>query len=557
MNVITGVLFAAIAYGFGVNYTPAIVGGVTPGGPAWEAGIEPGGRVVAIGEYESEEMHFREMRKEIVTAGLKNPDQPIAVRIQYDDEVREYDLVTAPHPADNDLRMIGIQMPISTELSTGSPANSFFVASDVLKDADTGGKIVSFDGTPVQYDSLVPGTPMFDYIFSNPAKTIKLELEREDGSKHTVEMPPQKSKTIGLTFGIGPIQAIAKNSPAMKAGLKKGDEIVAVDDQEVADAFGLPVALAMAGDSVTLKVRRKNGDDVEIVEVNLEKSTSPQTVNPLTGTAGEIASNSFGFSCRPTTAITGVNASSEDSDQDRLQAGDIIKQVHLVTSDELEETANEIDNALEKAVFKNVLEQLSDYKFEETVATTNLNEMIQVLPLGTELVVLAERPPTNKVIKTTLTVTQGEQYSFERGFTFVGAQETETAQSFPHALSLGVREGKRRFGDVVEFLGMLVRGKIKAKLIGGPIKIAEIAAQEAERGVPALLLFLTMLSMNLAILNFLPIPALDGGHMVFLIAEAIRGKRVNEELEMRLTLAGVIALLALMGFVFFNDIFGI
>ena len=46
----------------------------------------------------------------------------------------------------------------------------------------------------------------------------------------------------------------------------------------------------------------------------------------------------------------------------------------------------------------------------------------------------------------------------------------------------------------------------------------------------------------------------DGGHMVFLFAELVRGKRVNEELEMRLTLAGVLALLALMAFVFFNDI---
>jgi regulator of sigma E protease len=80
---------------------------------------------------------------------------------------------------------------------------------------------------------------------------------------------------------------------------------------------------------------------------------------------------------------------------------------------------------------------------------------------------------------------------------------------------------------------------------------------EAERGISPQLLFLTLLSMNLAILNFLPIPALDGGHMVFLIAEAIRGKRLNEELEMRLTLAGVLALLALMAFVFLNDIINI
>jgi regulator of sigma E protease len=67
-------------------------------------------------------------------------------------------------------------------------------------------------------------------------------------------------------------------------------------------------------------------------------------------------------------------------------------------------------------------------------------------------------------------------------------------------------------------------------------------------------MFLTMLSMNLAILNFLPIPALDGGHMVFLLYELVRGKRADEQIEFRLTLAGVIALLTLMVVVFANDI---
>ncbi len=101
---------------------------------------------------------------------------------------------------------------------------------------------------------------------------------------------------------------------------------------------------------------------------------------------------------------------------------------------------------------------------------------------------------------------------------------------------------------------MMFRGRVKGKQVGGPIRIVQIAGMEAERGISPQLLFLTMLSMNLAILNFLPIPALDGGHMMFLIAEAIRGKRVDEQLEMRLTLAGVLALLALMIVVFFNDI---
>ncbi len=84
--------------------------------------------------------------------------------------------------------------------------------------------------------------------------------------------------------------------------------------------------------------------------------------------------------------------------------------------------------------------------------------------------------------------------------------------------------------------------------------IAAVANSEANEGIPNLLLFLTLLSANLAILNFLPIPALDGGHIVFLIAEAVTGKPVDERVQGTLTMIGVACLLALMLFVFGNDI---
>ena len=85
-------------------------------------------------------------------------------------------------------------------------------------------------------------------------------------------------------------------------------------------------------------------------------------------------------------------------------------------------------------------------------------------------------------------------------------------------------------------------------------KVFSVAASVASQGVSALLLFLTMLSANLAVLNFLPIPALDGGHMLFLSAEAIRGKPVDEQLQVRLTIAGVICLLSLMVFATMMDV---
>ena len=81
-----------------------------------------------------------------------------------------------------------------------------------------------------------------------------------------------------------------------------------------------------------------------------------------------------------------------------------------------------------------------------------------------------------------------------------------------------------------------------------------MAGSEASRGITSLLLFLTFLSVNLAILNFLPIPALDGGHMVFLSWEMLTGKPPNERLQIALTLVSVGCLLMLMLFVISNDI---
>jgi regulator of sigma E protease len=92
------------------------------------------------------------------------------------------------------------------------------------------------------------------------------------------------------------------------------------------------------------------------------------------------------------------------------------------------------------------------------------------------------------------------------------------------------------------------------KNLGGPIMIAVAAGSEASKGIPALLIFLCLLSANLAVLNILPIPVLDGGHLMFLAAEGIRGKPVDERLQFALTLIGFFCLIGLMILVFGLDI---
>jgi len=107
---------------------------------------------------------------------------------------------------------------------------------------------------------------------------------------------------------------------------------------------------------------------------------------------------------------------------------------------------------------------------------------------------------------------------------------------------------------VYRFLQKLTSNQISPRLLGGPIEIAKQAGKSAEEGFSRLLLFLTMLSANLAVVNFLPIPVLDGGHMVFLAYEWLRGKPPSEGVVVALSYLGLILILSLMLFVFGLDL---
>ena len=91
--------------------------------------------------------------------------------------------------------------------------------------------------------------------------------------------------------------------------------------------------------------------------------------------------------------------------------------------------------------------------------------------------------------------------------------------------------------------------------IGGPVKIAEMAAQSAEAGFISFLSLMALLSISLAIINIFPIPALDGGHLVFLIYEGLFRREVPTKIKIALQQVGMVLLLALMLFVIYNDIF--
>ena len=100
----------------------------------------------------------------------------------------------------------------------------------------------------------------------------------------------------------------------------------------------------------------------------------------------------------------------------------------------------------------------------------------------------------------------------------------------------------------------LVQGAISVKTLGGPIMIAQMAGEQAEQGPVNLLFFIALVSINLGILNLLPIPVLDGGHLMFFAVEAVTRRPVSLKTREIAQQVGILILMMLMVFVFYNDI---
>jgi len=100
----------------------------------------------------------------------------------------------------------------------------------------------------------------------------------------------------------------------------------------------------------------------------------------------------------------------------------------------------------------------------------------------------------------------------------------------------------------------LVQGAVSVKTLGGPIMIAQIAGEQVQQGAVNLLFFIALVSINLGILNLLPIPVLDGGHLLFFSIEAAIGRPVSLKTREIAQQVGILLLMMLMVFVFYNDI---
>ncbi len=165
-------------------------------------------------------------------------------------------------------------------------------------------------------------------------------------------------------------------------------------------------------------------------------------------------------------------------------------------------------------------------------------------------------------VSTTITTMKGTQSNPDGTVDTVGLIGVILGQKVVGRQSIGIRES---IGDgfitahvivweTVKFIAKYVTGEVSPKMIGGPLFIAQQSGKEVRKGAASLFFFIALLSVNLAVLNVLPIPVLDGGHLVFLAIEKVRGSPLSMKVRSTAQQIGFVLLLSLILLVTYNDI---
>jgi regulator of sigma E protease len=550
MNLIFAVIMAAAAYGMGVVYTPTVVGSAPPGSPGWTRGFDPGDKIIQVGHDGrlNEKMRWQQdlMPKIVLNFGHED----MAFLVQRPGESKPL-WIENVRPEDR----IGIGMPLlgigssQTNQLHDPPAMPGSVAAKTKPPLLGGDKVVAINGQPIaNYAELQA------YLALHPAEELKLTMERTPAAEKSqstasaapeaetleVAVPAQPLRYIGLITELGPVYAVRAGSPAQISKIQAGDEILSINGEPIGNPLTISQRmLKYIGQDVEIKLRRTTNGKAEELTTQV-KPEAPRFMNENRPTFGGdlISIEPLGLALPVLPKVLEV-APDSPAAKAKLQPGDEIIGVQFVALNETEQA-----ELLEKYGEK-LFEQktLDENKFNWVV----FSQYLQLLPADTKVSVTYRREGALDSVELA-TIDMPGGYLESRGLIFVGLEEVRTAASMGEAWSLGLRETKDKLVEVANVLYRLVTGSVPAKNMSGAIGIFSFATHEAARGWPRLLIFLTFLSANLALINFLPIPVLDGGHMVFLIWEGITGKPPNENIHGWLLMMGLIFVLGLMVF---------
>jgi len=196
----------------------------------------------------------------------------------------------------------------------------------------------------------------------------------------------------------------------------------------------------------------------------------------------------------------------------------------------------------------------------QTVDSTKKLISLTNKKLGKPLIILVERGQNDKRVRKEITLIPRTKFSKNEGAMGIGIDDVYEFKKYTwyQAPILGLKEAvfmsMEMFKGIGNLLWRLIVFTEAPKDIAGPIGIAQLTGQAVKAGWIVVLQLTGLLSLNLAVVNILPIPALDGGRLVFIFLEKIIGRKIRAKIEMRAHQAGMMILLGLMILVTVSDI---
>ncbi len=529
---------------------PAILGAVSAGSPAYEEGLLPGDEVVAIDDRRnigySDLLHKAVFSSEgqVIHLQVKRPgtSEPIDLDIQARREANG-DRPTIGFTSSSDLHVAGFLPPPGTAEPPRYPSladKERETKTDVLVSAGPEGEEPTEFTDVNAYDRLLakyvdrPIVHLIDRRSVLPSGDDGPALEKIE-----LATSPNHFVVFGFHMAMGPINGIRRGSPAEKAGFRIGDRIKKVGDRDDFDPLRLPtLCYQQAGKPISFEIER----DLASGERRTETiSVTPDDTPPRVKLVMEnepVDVTGIGF-CYPVRNVVTAVRPDSPADKAGIKAGDVVKAMKVkykplpgktTPASALTETIQFSDQSTDwfRAFAKLQLQPFDDVE----LTVSSAPKPIKVMP---------EIDPT--------------WFHPSRGLQFMPQFRRLPPQPFSVAIRSGYDETIKNVLMVYSTFRSLIQRRVSPKHLGGPILIAQVAYGAAGSGLTVLIFFLGILSVNLAVLNFLPIPPLDGGQMVFLIAEKVRGRPLPESALLAGTYFGLFLVLCLMLFVTYQDIF--
>ena len=344
--------------------------------------------------------------------------------------------------------------------------------------------------------AIVAAGPGFNLIFAVAALWLMFLLGRPD---------------------VAPVVTATPGSMAAVAGIQPGDRLLRVDGEPVAtmsDAMD-DVATALLGrEPLPLVVRGRDGSQRDVV-LPLQQLPAGRSIDKYF--------DALGLKLAPPPAIAATVMPGQPAALAGMQGGDVLVAVNGTPVTDFDAFGKAVRDAAARS--------------PELDVTVRRGARTLHLPVTARYESLQGQPA--------------------RWVVGIGAAPVENAtRRYGPVEALGAALGSTWDSTRQTFImiGKMVTGQASTQNLSGVIGIAQVANQSAQMGLPWFLNFLALVSLSLAILNLLPIPILDGGHLLYYLIELVKGSPVSERTQMIGQYIGLVLLFTLMGLAFYNDI---